>query len=47
MSGDAKLAAREDLPEAIGFIRSSTQKMDRLINAILRLSREGRRVLTP
>ena len=33
--------------EAIGFIRSSTQKMDRLINAILRLSREGRRTLTP
>ena len=40
-------AAREDLPEAIGFIRSSTQKMDRLINAILKLSREGRRTLTP
>jgi signal transduction histidine kinase len=39
--------AREDLPEAIGFIRASTQKMDRLINAILRLSREGRRTLTP
>jgi len=44
---DARLAAREDLPEAIGFIRSSTQKMDRLINAILRLSREGRRPITP
>ena len=44
---DARLAAREDLPEAIGFIRTSTQKMDRLINAILRLSREGRRVLAP
>jgi len=44
---DAALAAREDLPESIGFIRTSTQKMDRLINAILRLSREGRRVLTP
>ena len=41
------LNAREELPEAIGFIRSSTQKMDRLINAILRLSREGRRTLTP
>uniref|UniRef100_UPI0035CB22F3 sensor histidine kinase n=1 Tax=uncultured Sphingomonas sp. TaxID=158754 RepID=UPI0035CB22F3 len=27
---DARLAAREDLPEAIGFIRTSTQKMDRL-----------------
>jgi signal transduction histidine kinase len=43
---EAALAAREDLPEAIRFIRASTQKMDRLINAILRLSREGRRVLT-
>jgi signal transduction histidine kinase len=40
-------AIDEDLPEAIGFIRTSTQKMDRLINAILRLSREGRRTLTP
>lgn len=39
--------AQADLPEAIGFIRASTQKMDRLINAILRLSREGRRTLTP
>ena len=44
---DARAAAREDLPEAIGFIRTSTQKMDRLINAILTLSRQGRRVLTP
>ncbi len=47
VSDDARLAAREDLPEAIRFIRSSTQKMDRLINAILKLSREGRRVLSP
>lgn len=44
---DAIAAAREDLPEAIGFIRASTEKMDRLINAILKLSREGRRGLTP
>jgi len=44
---EAEEAVAVDLPEAIGFIRSSTQKMDRLINAILRLSREGRRVLTP
>ena len=42
----ARDAAREDLPEAIGFIRTSTAKMDRLINAILQLSREGRRVIT-
>ncbi len=40
-----RFAAKEDLPEAIGFIRSSTQKMDRLINAILNLSRQGRREL--
>lgn len=44
---DAMRHAREDLPEAIGFIRSSAQKMDRLINAILKLSREGRRNLAP
>ena len=44
---DVATAVDEDLPEAIGFIRTSTQKMDRLINAILRLSREGRRTLTP
>ena len=40
-------AVREDMPEAVGFIRASTEKMDRLINAILKLSREGRRTLTP
>lgn len=43
----AKEAAEADIPEAISFIRSSTQRMDRLINAILRLSREGRRNLVP
>lgn len=47
LTDDARDAVRTDLPEATGFIRASTQKMDRLINAILRLSREGRRVLTP
>ena len=46
-SEDARLAAHEDLPEAIGFIRSSTEKMDALINAILKLSRQGRRVISP
>ena len=45
MERDALLAVREDVPEAVGFIRASTEKMDRLINAILKLSREGRRVL--
>lgn len=43
----ARLAAREELPEAIGFIRSSTRKMDGLINAILKISRDGRRPLQP
>jgi signal transduction histidine kinase len=43
----ARAAALEELPEAITFIRSSTRKMDGLINAILKLSREGRRVLKP
>lgn len=44
---EARLAAREDLPEAINFIRSSTRKMDGLINAILKISRDGRRPLQP
>ncbi|HEV2082063.1 MAG TPA: ATP-binding protein [Brevundimonas sp.] len=44
---EAVAAIREDVPEAIGFIRASTEKMDRLINAILRLSRDGRRALHP
>jgi signal transduction histidine kinase len=43
----AGLAASQDMPEAIGFIRASTGKMDGLINAILKLSREGRRTLKP
>ncbi|MGC1300829.1 MAG: CHASE3 domain-containing protein [Caulobacteraceae bacterium] len=42
---EARTAVELDLPESIRFIRSSTQKMDRLINAILKLSREGRRTL--
>lgn len=42
-----RTAVDNDLPEALDFIRASTSKMDRLINAILKLSREGRRVLTP
>lgn len=44
---DAREAARVDLPEAIGFIRTSTQRMDRLIATILKLAREGRRTITP
>jgi signal transduction histidine kinase len=44
---EARVAANSDLPEAIDFIRSSTKKMDTLISAILKLSREGRRELRP
>jgi signal transduction histidine kinase len=47
-SGSAsRTTIQGDLPEAIGFIRTSTQKMDGLIKAILKLSREGQRVLRP
>lgn len=43
----ARVATEEDIPEALRFIRASTGKMDGLINAILKLSREGRRELRP
>ncbi len=36
-----------DIPEALGFIRSSMMRMDNLINEILKLSRAGRRILVP
>jgi signal transduction histidine kinase len=45
--GPVREAALSDIPEALRFIKASTSKMDRLINAILKLSREGRRTLTP
>ncbi|MCA8944640.1 MAG: PAS domain S-box protein, partial [Planctomycetes bacterium] len=35
------------IPEALGFIASSTMKMDRLIKGLLRLSRLGRSVIHP
>jgi len=44
---NVRLAVEEDVPEALGFIRTSTEKMDRLINSILELSRQGRRQLAP
>src|SRR5690606_18885653 len=44
---EARLAATEDLPEAVSFIRAATRRMDGLINAILKISREGRRQLKP
>jgi signal transduction histidine kinase len=37
----------QDYTEALGFIKSSIAKMDRLITAILNLTREGRREFEP
>lgn len=42
---DRQLA--QDFSEALGFIKSSIAKMDRLISAILNLTREGRREFEP
>ena len=42
---DRQLSA--DFTEALGFIKSSIGKMDRLITAILNLTREGRREFQP
>jgi signal transduction histidine kinase len=44
---NALMALTEEIPEAIRFVRSSAKRMDSLINAILKLSREGRRTLRP
>jgi signal transduction histidine kinase len=47
-AGEAKaltLLLDEDIPEDLDFINSSVQRMDALINAILQLSRVGRREL--
>jgi signal transduction histidine kinase len=44
-AGDKELA--QDFSEALGFIKSSIGKMDRLISAILGLTREGRRQFEP
>jgi signal transduction histidine kinase len=41
----AMRAMREDMPEDLGFIDSSVTQMDRLVNALLTLSRMGRREL--
>jgi signal transduction histidine kinase len=43
--GDEQLA--QDFSEALEFIKSSIAKMDRLISAILNLTREGRREFEP
>lgn len=41
------LLLEEDVPEALGFIESSVDRMDSLINGVLKLSRLGRRDLNP
>ena len=41
----ASLAIEEDIPEALEFIDSSVTRMDGFINAVLKLSRVGRREL--
>jgi hypothetical protein len=38
---------RQDFAEALGFIKTSIAKMDRLIGAILKISREGARPFNP
>ncbi len=40
-------ALLKDVEEALGFIKSSVAKMDRLISALLKLSREGQRQFQP
>jgi signal transduction histidine kinase len=46
LDGDDKQLS-EDFTEALGFIKSSIAKMDRLISAILNLTREGKREFEP
>jgi signal transduction histidine kinase len=45
--GEADKQLSQDFNEALGFIKSSIAKMDRLITAILNLTREGRREFHP
>ncbi len=44
---DADQKLSQDFSEALSFIKSSIGKMDRLISAILNLTREGRRQFEP
>jgi PAS domain S-box-containing protein len=37
---------KEDVPEALGFINTSVSRMDNMINAVLKLSRFGRREMS-
>ncbi len=46
-AGRSHAGIRADILGSQEFIRGSTTRMDRLINAILKLARESRRTLTP
>jgi signal transduction histidine kinase len=46
-SPEQQAQLQREVHEALGFIKSSIAKMDRLINAILNLSRAGRREFNP
>jgi signal transduction histidine kinase len=45
--GEKDLALHGDVEESLSFIKSSVGKMDRLIAALLKLSREGQRQFQP
>ena len=45
--GESDESLRGDFEEALSFIKSSAAKMDRLIGALLKLSREGQREFLP
>jgi len=45
--GESDEVLRNDVEEALSFIKSSVTKMDRLIGALLKLSREGQRQFQP
>lgn len=47
LTDDQRKQLRQEVSEALGFIKTSIAKMDRLINAILNLSRAGRREFNP
>jgi signal transduction histidine kinase len=46
-NGESDEALHSDVEEALSFIKSSIAKMDRLIGALLKLSREGQRQFQP
>lgn len=44
---EVRTAINEDVPEALEFITAAVDRMDHLINALLKLSRLGRREINP